>query len=378
MKNFSLLILLFSLLLVSCATRAPEVAPQAQVEPVVEEEPETAETQDEEPWYWINTARAVGLTDEEFAAFLISLGVTPETEEAEEEPVSEEIAEVVAEEEPSEESEAVLLVGELEEVEESPAGTDAISEIEPVQVEEQPEPSAEIPADILAYEAEEEPEIELPELEFKFVGEDYRSLSLIFEEEMSIAETPSFTAVTIVDNTVPEETVSADVITALAIEYKELEKIDFAKPSFKSRVVTFLKEHILFIELGVLTILAAVIAIIFVKRGRKVRAQAQEVPVIDEGEEIVLIPRYYVSPNAALERSNVMPENSETDLENSREEKPESEPKAEHKAEYKAKYGPEYSYEESNYELEDESGYDSMDDSVYEEDPGGHKYSFKF
>ena len=374
MKNFSLLILLFSLLLVSCATRAPEVAPQAQVEPVVEEEPETAETQDEEPWYWINTARAVGLTDEEFAAFLISLGVTPETEEAEEEPVSEEIAEVVAEEEPSEESEAVLLVGELEEVEESPAGTDAISKIEPTEVNESEEPSAEI----RTYEAEEEPEIELPELEFKFVGEDYRSLSLIFEEEMSIVETPSFTAVTIVDNTVPEETVSADVITALAIEYKELEKIDFAKPSFKSRVVTFLKEHILFIELGVLAILAAVIAIIFVKRGKKVRAQAQEVPVIDEGEEIVLIPRYYVSPNAALERSNAMPETSETDLENSREEKPESEPKAEHKAKYKAKYWPEYSYEESNYELEDESGYDSMDDSEYEEDPGGHKYSFKF
>ena len=385
-KNI-LLVLVTALLLVSCATRAPEVAPQAQVEPVVKEEPETAETQDEEPWYWINTARAVGLTDEEFAAYLISLGVTPKTEEVEKEPVSEEIAEVVAEEEPSEESEAVLLVGELEEVEESPAGTDAISEIEPTEVNELEEPSAEIPAEtiveILADETEEaiipeeEDKIELPELQFEFAGEDYRNLSWVLEPEevVETEEVPPLETV-IVEKTVPEETVRAEEIAALAAEYKELERIDMAKPSFKTRVLTFAREHILFIELGVLAIVAIIIAVIFVKRGRKMRAQAQEAPVIDEGEEIVMTPSYYTSPNAAAERSDTMPKGSEAGSEDSREDEPESESKAEYKADYEPNYEAEYREEEPGYELEDESGYDSEDESEYEEDPGGYNDGF--
>jgi hypothetical protein len=378
-----LFLLLALLLLASCATRAPETGVQISSEPVVE----TEKVQKTEPWRWpAPTVR--GLTEEEYQerwdAWMASQNAQTETTE---ESVIEEVAEVIAEEKPSEELEAVLLVEELEEVEESPAGTDAISEIEPTEVNEPEEPSAEIPAEtiveILADETEEvaipeeEDKIELPALQFEFAGEDYRNLSWVLEPE-EVIETEAIPPLetVIVEKTVPEETVRAEEIAALAAEYKELEKIDMAKPSFKARLLTFAKEHILLIELGVLAVVAMVIAVIFIKRGRKVRAQAQEAPVIDEGEEIVMTPSYYTSPNAAAERSDTMSERSEAGSEDSREDGSGSEVKAEYKADYEPNYEAEYKEEVSDYEPEDESGYDSEDESEYEEDPGGYNDGF--
>ncbi len=264
MKYF-LLFLLLNLLLASCATRAPEVdmSTVMSAELAVEEVVETA-TESNNVWYWNTTPTAVSLSDEEWKELF---GLQESAQKPSEQ--------IISEESIIEKSSSVVeipIAEELSVTEENPVGTTAISETEPIGVEEQKEPSAEVQAEVLTM-----------------------TLANVAEEEVFSAETPPFRAVTIVDETVPEETVSADEITEIAAQYKALEKTDFAKPAFKDKVLSFLKEHLLYLEMSGLIILAVAIAVIFIKRGKKARAQAQETPVLDETLS------FYKSPTIEVE-----------------------------------------------------------------------------
>lgn len=354
MRKF-LFILSIVLLLASCATKAPETV----IEPEVTEESKAEQG-------WVNKASTYALSGEQWDALF-----SKPTEEPAEEVQAEVIEEPIVEE-----VEAIVVAEAFPEAEEEPVGTTAISITEPVRIKEQPEPSAEILADIPEEQfVVEQEEVILPEMEYEFAGEDYRDLTWLFaEEEVSeVAEEPAVETVVVETIIEPEEEISADIITQLAQEYKELERIDMAEPELKDKVLAVLKENLLYIEIGVIVLLLAVLIARLVKRSKKAREQAQVTPEVDEGEEIDMTPSYYVDPNVAAKKPKEEPSKTESGSEKSREEESESEFKASRESDYGAMSE---SGEGADYEPEDESGYDSEDESEYEEDPGGWNDGF--
>lgn len=371
-----LVFLLTLLLLVSCATKAPEVSlePEAVVEAPVAETKTESVSQPEAviAKAWVNVPSSTALTDEEWDALFnkpkeVVEEPVGEASEPLEEPV-EEITEEITEalEEPEEIIEPVI--EELTEVAESddviesdqnPVGTTVLSELETDGIDEQGEPSAEILADEMQEEftVEPEEEIVMPEAKYEFAGEDYLDYSFILEEEeVVLGNVPEVETVITEAIIEPEEKTDPNIVAEIAAEYKELEQIDMAKPSFKETALAFLKKNILYIELVFAVFIAVIVGVILAKRTKKARMQAEKAPEVDEGEEIDMTPGYYVDPNAAID----LPE------------KPIAEVKT-RADEQEAEYGGE---PESEYEPEDESGYESEDDSEYEEDPGGYDDGF--
>lgn len=371
-----LVFLLTLLLLVSCATKAPEVSlePEAVVEAPVAETKTESVSQPEAviAKAWVNVPSSTVLTDEEWDALFnkpkeVVEEPVGEASEPLEEPV-EEITEEITEalEEPEEIIEPVI--EELTEVAESdgviesdqnPVGTTVLSELETDGIDEQGEPSAEILADEMQEEftVEPEEEIVMPEAEYEFAGEDYLDYSFILEEEeVVLGNVPEVETVITEAIIEPEEKTDPNIVAEIAAEYKELEQIDMAKPSFKETALAFLKKNILYIELVFAVFIAVIVGVILAKRTKKARMQAEKVPEVDEGEEIDMTPGYYVDPNAAID----LPERPIAEVKTRADEQ-------------EADYGGE---PESEYEPEDESGYESEDDSEYEEDPGGYDDGF--
>ena len=371
-----LVFLLTLLLLVSCATKAPEVSlePEAVVEAPVAETKTESVSQPEAviAKAWVNVPSSTVLTDEEWDALFnkpkeVVEEPVGEASEPLEEPV-EEITEEITEalEEPEEIIEPVI--EELTEVAESdgviesdqnPVGTTVLSELETDGIDEQGEPSAEILADEMQEEftVEPEEEIVMPEAEYEFAGEDYLDYSFILEEEeVVLGNVPEVETVITEAIIEPEEKTDPNIVAEIAAEYKELEQIDMAKPSFKETALAFLKKNILYIELVFAVFIAVIVGVILAKRTKKARMQAEKAPEVDEGEEIDMTPGYYVDPNAAID----LPERPIAEVKTRADEQ-------------EADYGGE---PESEYEPEDESGYESEDDSEYEEDPGGYDDGF--
>lgn len=374
-----LFILALALLLASCATT--EVDIEASAETVVESIEQISATRAQEASSWVNTPSSKSVSNEEWDALFnkpVEVAEEPEVLSGPVEEVVEETTKVVAEvpvEPVIEELEAVSEAGQDFQAEESPVETTAISIAEPAEIKEQGEPSAEVlePEPEEEFIVEQEEEIVLPEVEYEFAGEDYRDASFILEpEEEIIITSPEVETVVVETGIEPEEKVNPNIIAEIAEEYKELEKTDMAKPSFKDRAVSFLKKNLLCLELIAIAILVVFIVVIFTKRTKKAKKARKEgvKPEEDEGEEIDMTPSYYVSPNAEAEREDVQAAGA--GLERSREEESGSEVKASPN-EAGGEYGSE---NESYYEPEDESGYDSEDESEVEEDPGGYDDGF--
>lgn len=211
------------------------------------------------------------------------------------------------------------------EIVEDAAPTDELSSIEEPDVSDEPveesieENLEEVGSEeSLVYEREKEPDVsfilpdveesyvppaeesvEMPEMEYSLAGEDYRSLSWIFDED----ETPDAKAIDRIEE-VPAvrtdgwvEDVNPDLIGEMAEEYAQLEKVDMARPDAWSTVLSFVKGNLLWFEVGGIALLFVVSASVVASNAAKRRSKEKESPVEDEGQEIDMTPgSYYASP----------------------------------------------------------------------------------
>lgn len=266
-KTFRIIILLVLLVCVSCATKE-----------TVKETEKAVETVQAEPWLYPSVKN-------------ISASQWDELFKATEEEKPQETTEIPPVEEP------------IEEVVEKPVeeAVEAIEETVEEVVESVKEESA---VKILAEEEEkpvvqEEEQIELPEMEWNFAGEDYRDLSWVLEEEPAVATTElqGIEKSTTTEQGQWVEEMNPDLITEMAKEYKALEEQDMVQPTFKEKVLAFVKQNLLYIEIAGLVIIFAIVLKVLVSRAKKRHEGALEKPVEDEGEEVDMTPSYYVSPN---------------------------------------------------------------------------------
>lgn len=219
-----------------------------------------------------------------------------------------ELFKATEEEKPQETPEIPLVEEPIEEVVEKPVeeATEAIEEtVEEVVEEVIEEPEKEESAvKILAEEEEkpviqEEEQIELPEMEWNFAGEDYRDLSWVLEEGPAVetTELQGIEKSTTTEQGQWVEEMNPDLITEMAKEYKALEEQDMAQPTFKEKVLAFVKQNLLYIEIAGLVIIFAIVLKVLVSRAKKRHEGTLEKLVDDEGQEVDMTPSYYVSPN---------------------------------------------------------------------------------
>ena len=272
-------------LLVGCATAKDEAVETK--EGFIEDSPYISQITQQQPW---GVPSASEMTQEQWDAMF---------------PPKEDVQETVEDTAPPEE---LLNVEEpdasIDEDIEEPLG-ERLAEVEG---EEVPAYETEVESDasyVVLPELEEnyvppvEESVEMPEMEYSLAGEDYRSLSWIFDED----ETPDskdidrIEEVPIVRSDGWVDDVSSDLIGEMAKEYAQLEKIDMAKPDVWSSVVSFVKGNLLWFEVGGLALLFVVSAFVVTANAAKRRFKEKEKPVEDEGQEIDMTPgTYYASP----------------------------------------------------------------------------------
>lgn len=257
--------------MVGCATSRPEVAPS--VETLQEEV-----TREMTAPSWLVTPSASVMSDEEFTKLQerVTVSIIEEPEETVEE-IPEEIIEIAQP---------------VEEVVEEPVEEVAEEVIEEEILKE--EVVEESLVNILADEVEETyiPEQEeltkMPEMEYEFAGEDYRNLDFVLEEEPQIElnNMDGIENAQVITYGEYVEEINPEIITAMASEYQALEEIDMAEPTTKEKVLSFVRDHMLIIEMVILFLAVTICIRIVVKRTKKTSQEKKE-EVADEGEEIV-------------------------------------------------------------------------------------------
>lgn len=266
-KIFRILVLLVLIVCVSCATA--ETSSETSKTNTAK-----AETMQAEPWLYPS---AMSMSAAQWNELF-----------KKEEPVIEEPKEELIEEIPEEVTETLEEeVGEeivIEEVIEEPVEESSIKILEDEKEEET---------------TQEEEQIVLPEMEWNFAGEDYRSLSWLLEEEPAVEteEIQDIEKSAVVEQGDWVEEMNPDLITEMAKEYKALEEVDIAQPSFKEKALSFFKNNLLYFELGGLLIVFLIVLKMLVSKAKKRHAEAQVVPEEDEGVEVNMTPGYYESPN---------------------------------------------------------------------------------
>jgi large-conductance mechanosensitive channel len=269
LKSFFIFIILISM--VGCATSRPEVAPS--VETLQEEV-----TREMTAPSWLVTPSASVMSDEEFTKLQerVTVSIIEEPEETVEEIPEEiiEIAQPVEEvvEEPVEEVAEEVIEEEIlkEEVVEESLVNILADEVEEIYIPEQEELT------------------KMPEMEYEFAGEDYRNLDFVLEEEPQIElnNMDGIENAQVVTYGEYVEEMNPEIITAMASEYQALEEIDMAEPTTKEKVLSFVRDHMLIIEMVILFLAVTICIRIVVKRTKKTSQEKKE-EVADEGEEIV-------------------------------------------------------------------------------------------
>ena len=257
--------------MVGCATSRPEVAPS--VETLQEEV-----TREMTAPSWLVTPSASVMSDEEFTKLQerVTVSIIEEPEETVEEIPEEiiEIAQPVEEvvEEPVEEVAEEVIEEEIlkEEVVEESLVNILADEVEEIYIPEQEELT------------------KMPEMEYEFAGEDYRNLDFVLEEEPQIElnNMDGIENAQVVTYGEYVEEMNPEIITAMASEYQALEEIDMAEPTTKEKVLSFVRDHMLIIEMVILFLAVTICIRIVVKRTKKTSQEKKE-EVADEGEEIV-------------------------------------------------------------------------------------------
>ena len=260
--------------MVGCATSRPEVAPS--VETLQEEV-----TREMTAPSWLVTPSASVMSDEEFTKLQerVTVSIIEDPEEIVEEPVEEIFEEIIEIAQP------------IEEVVEEPVEEVAEEVVEePVEEEVVEESLVNILADEVeeTYIPEQEELTEMPEMEYEFAGEDYRNLDFVLEEEPQIElnNMDGIENAQVVTYGEYVEEMNPEIITAMASEYQALEEIDMAEPTTKEKVLNFVQDHMLIIEMVILFLAVAICIRIVIKRTKKTSQEKKE-EVADEGEEIV-------------------------------------------------------------------------------------------
>lgn len=288
-KIFRILVLLVLIVCVSCATA--ETSSETSKTNTAK-----AETMQAEPWLYPSaTSMSATQWDELFKK------EEPVIEEPTEEIIEDILEEVV--ETPEEEIEEEIAI---EETIEEPVEESSIKILEDEKEEEF---------------VQEEEQIELPEMEWNFAGEDYRNISWLLEEEPAV-ETEKIQDIeksAVVEQGDWVEEMNPDLITEMAKEYKALEEVDMAQPSFKEKALSFFKNNLLYFELGGLLIVFLIVLKMLVSKAKKRHAEAQILPEEDEGVEVNMTPGYYESPNR-------VPQSYKDEIGDDSKEKPEDKP----------------------------------------------------
>ena len=260
--------------MVGCATSRPEVAPSVETlqEEVAREMTAPA---------WLVTPSASVMSDEEFTKLQerVTVSIIEEPEEIGEEPIEEVSEEIIEITKPVEE----IVEESTEEVAEEVIEEELVEEI----VEEN---LVSVLADEVeeTYIPEQEEFTEMPEMEYEFAGEDYRNLDFVLEEEPQIElnNMDGIENAQVVTYGEYVEEMNPEIITAMASEYQALEEVDMAEPTTKEKVLSFIQDHMLIIEMAILFLAIAICIKIVVKRTKKTSQEKKE-EVADEGEEVV-------------------------------------------------------------------------------------------
>lgn len=286
MRRF-LLALVAAALLVGCATAKDEEVETK--EESVEDSPYISQINEQQPW---GVPSASEMTQEQWDAMFPPKEDVPEI--VEDAAPTDELSSI---EEPDASDEPVV-----ESIEANPEDIESeessVYETE-TETEGEPDVSFVLPEVEESYVPPAEESVEMPEMEYSLAGEDYRSLSWIFDED----ETPDAKAIDRIEE-VPAvrtdvwvEDVNPDLIGEMAEEYAQLEKVDMAKPDVWSTVLSFVKGNLLWFEVGGIALLFVVSASVVASNAAKRRSKEKESPVEDEGQEIDMTPgSYYASP----------------------------------------------------------------------------------
>lgn len=284
MRRF-LFALMAAALLVGCATAKDETVEDRE-EPIGDS-PYISQITQQQPW---GVPSASEMTQEQWDAMFPQEEALPESEENSD--LAEEFSKA---EEPDASADATT---------EDPVVEESLKEVgeegSPSHgTEEEEDVSCVVLSEEESLAPSEETSIEMPEMEYSLAGEDYRSLSWIFDED----ETPDAKAIDRIEE-VPAvrtdvwvEDVNPDLIGEMAEEYAQLEKVDMAKPDVWSTVLSFVKGNLLWFEVGGIALLFVVSASVVASNAAKRRSKEKESPVEDEGQEIDMTPgSYYASP----------------------------------------------------------------------------------